>query len=188
MRGGALVFALALLAGPARADNVVFKIASLVPQGSEWHHVLLQMADDWRKVSGGQVNVRLYPGGVAGDDTDVVRKMRLGTLNGGLLTTTGLTDVDRSVLALEIPLAYTSYAELDCTLGRLGPELERKMADKGFIVLAWTDGGWVRFFGKNPIRTPDDLKSAKLFTWAGDDQYVELWKNAGFNPIPLPAT
>lgn len=184
----AAVIVAAASVGPAPAGDVVFKIATLVPQGSEWHRVLLQMAEDWRNASGGRVIVRLYPGGVAGDDTDIVRKMRLGTLNGGLLTSTGLTDVDRSVLALQLPLAYASYGELDCTLERFGPELERKLADKGFVLLAWTDGGWVRFFSKNPIHTPDNLKSAKLFSWAGDDQYVELWKNAGFNPIPLPAT
>jgi TRAP-type C4-dicarboxylate transport system substrate-binding protein len=146
------------------------------------------MVEEWRTLSNGQVTVRIYPGGVAGDDTDVVRKMRLGTLNAGLLTSTGLEDVDRGVLALQIPLAYASYAELDCALEKLGPELERRLAAKGFILLAWTDGGFVRFFSKNPVRTPDDLKSAKLFSWAGDDQYVELWKKAGFNPIPLPAT
>lgn len=117
----AAVIVAAASVGPAPAGDVVFKIATLVPQGSEWHRVLLQMAEDWRNASGGRVIVRLYPGGVAGDDTDIVRKMRLGTLNGGLLTSTGLTDVDRSVLALQLPLAYASYGELDCTLERFGP-------------------------------------------------------------------
>ena len=57
---------------------------------------------------------RLYPGGVTGDDLDIVRKMRLGTLDAGLLTVGGLSHIDRGILALELPLAYADYGELDC--------------------------------------------------------------------------
>ena len=92
--------------GAARADAVLIKMATLVPQGSEWTQILQKMVEEWRTLSNGQVTVRIYPGGVAGDDTDVVRKMRLGTLNAGLLTSTGLEDLDRGILALQIPLAY----------------------------------------------------------------------------------
>jgi TRAP-type C4-dicarboxylate transport system substrate-binding protein len=146
------------------------------------------MGQKWQQVSGGKVVLKLYAGGVAGDDADVVRKMRLGTLNAGLLATTGLADIDRSVLALQIPMLYSDYDEVDWVAERMTPTLEAQIAEKGFVVLAWVDGGWAHFFTKTPARTPDELKSAKLFTWAGDDRYTELWKGAGFNAIPLPAT
>jgi TRAP-type C4-dicarboxylate transport system substrate-binding protein len=68
------------------------------------------------------------------------------------------------------------------------PELEQIYAAKGFVILAWADAGWLHFFAKTPVRVPDDLKAQKLFTWAGDPAGVELWKTAGFNPVPLPAT
>ena len=35
---------------------------------------------------------------------------------------------------------------------------------------------------------PDDLRKLKLFTWAGDAEAVEVWRSAGFNPVPLPST
>ena len=62
------------------------------------------------------------------------------------------------------------------------------MEAKGFIVLGWSEAGWAHFFTKSPVRTPDDMRKLKMFVWAGDDQYVELWKKAGFNPVPLPST
>ena len=170
------------------ADPVVIKMATLVPSGSAWHRSLQEMGQKWQQVSGGKVTLRLYAGGVAGDDADVVRKMRLGTLNAGLLATTGLADIDRSVLALQIPMLYADYDEADWVTGKMTPALDAQFEAKGFVVLAWVDGGWARFFTKAPARTPEELKSAKLFTWAGDDKYTELWKGAGFNPIPLPAT
>jgi TRAP-type transport system periplasmic protein len=170
------------------SDEVVIKMATLAPQGSEWYQALQEMGTAWQKASRGQVAFRLYPGGVAGDDSDVVRKMRLGTLNAGLLSAAGLTDIDRSVLAIEIPLAYADYGELDCVLEQMGPQIERQLDAKGFVLLGWTDAGWAHFFTKSPVRTPDDMKKLKMFVWAGDDQYVELWKKAGFNPVPLPST
>jgi TRAP-type transport system periplasmic protein len=176
------------LAGAAQAQNVVIKMATLVPQGSSWYTILQEMRQQWQSASGGRVILRLYPGGVAGDDSDVVRKMRLGTLDAGVLTSAGLADVDRSIFALELPMGYSSYEEIDAVLEKMSPQLEKIYADKGFIILAWADAGWVHFFTKAPVRTPDDLKSLKLFAWAGDDFAVDLWKSSGFYPVPLPAT
>ena len=186
--GTAAAAAVVGFAGAARADGIVVKMATLVPQGSVWHTTLLEMGQQWQKASGGRVTVRLYPGGVAGDDGDVVRKMRLGTLDASLLTAAGFGDIDRALYALEVPMMYSSYAELDHVLDKMTPMLAQIYAAKGFVVLAWADAGWVHFFAKSPVRTPDDLKGQKLFNWAGDPQSVEMWRAAGFNPVPLPST
>jgi TRAP-type C4-dicarboxylate transport system substrate-binding protein len=166
----------------------VVKMATLAPKGSSWHLILQEMGEKWKTASGGKVKLMLYPGGVAGDDEDVVRKMRLGTLNAGLLTSIGLGDIDRSVLGLQVPMLFGSYEELDYVREKMSPGLEKTFAEKGFVVLNWTDAGWVHFFTKTPVKTPDDLKSLKLFTSAGDVKTIELWKSAGFTPVPLPST
>jgi len=184
----AVVFAIAGLVSPAMAQKATIKIATLVPQGSAWFVTVQEMAQKWQQITGDRVTVRLYPGGVAGDDADVVRKMRLGTLDGGLLTAAGFAEIDRSVFALAIPMAYASYEEFDAVLAQLGPQIEKIYADKGFVVLAWADAGWLHFFTKVPVRMPEDLKAQKLFCWAGDNPAIELWKASGFSPVPLPAT
>jgi TRAP-type C4-dicarboxylate transport system substrate-binding protein len=185
-----LLIALLMLAAsaPAEAQRAMIKMATLVPQGSNWHTILQEMAAKWQDASGGRITVRLYPGGVAGDDTDVVRKMRLGTLDAGVLTVSGFADIDRSIFALCVPMMYDSYQELDAVTAKLTPELEKRYEDKGFVVLALADAGWVHFFATSPVRTPDDLKKLKMFSWAGDDRGIELWKAAGFKPVPLPST
>jgi TRAP-type C4-dicarboxylate transport system substrate-binding protein len=68
------------------------------------------------------------------------------------------------------------------------PRLEANLEAKGFVVLNWADGGWVQFFSKKPVATPEDLRRLKFFQWAGDPQGLEIWKAAGFNPIVAPAT
>lgn len=174
--------------GGAEAQPVLVKMATLVPDGSSWHLILKETADQWNKLSGGRVTVRLFAGGVAGDDPDVVRKMRLGTLQAGVLTSVGVAEIDRSVYALGVPLMFRSYDEVYHVLEKMRPRLEASLEAKGFVVLNWADGGWVHFFAQKPVATPDDLRALKLFTWAGDPKSVEVWRSAGFNPVPLPAT
>jgi TRAP-type transport system periplasmic protein len=188
--GLAAVVAGVLLAGPtvAPAQETVIKLATLVPDGSRWHLVLKEMAEKWKTASGGRVVVRLYPGGVAGDDPDVIRKMRLGTLNAGLLTSVGMAQVDKSVYALGLPLTFDSYEEVYWVLEKMRPKLEASLEAKGFVVLNWVDGGWTRFFAQKPVKVPDDMRALKLFSWAGDTESIEIWKAAGFNPVPLPST
>jgi TRAP-type C4-dicarboxylate transport system substrate-binding protein len=175
-------------ASEAEAQSIVVKMATLVPDGSSWHLVLKETAEKWKTLSGGRVTVRLYPGGVAGDDPDVVRKIRLGTLNAGLLSSVGMAELDRSVYALGVPMMYASYEEVYYVLEKMRPRLEASLDAKGFVVLNWADGGWVHFFTQKPVTTPDDLRALKLFTWSADSRGVETWRSAGFNPVPLPAT
>jgi len=185
---GVLAALVLAAAAPVGAQPVLVKMATLVPDGSSWHLILKETADKWRTLSNGNVNVRLYAGGVAGDDPDVVRKMRLGTLNAGVLTSVGVAEIDKSVYALGVPMMYDSYDELYYVLEKMRPRLESSLEAKGFVVLNWADGGWVHFFAQKPVATPDDLKTAKMFVWAGDATSLDLWKSAGFNPVPLPAT
>lgn len=184
----ALAGLLAAAAPAPVAQAQLVKLATLVPDGSSWHQILKETAAEWRTLSGGKVTLRIYAGGVAGDDPDVVRKMRLGTLNAGVLTAVGVAEIEKSVYALGVPMMYDSYDELYWVLEKMRPRLEASMEAKGFVVLNWADAGWVHFFTLEPVRTPDDLKRLKLFTWAGDSDAIDIWKSGGFNPVPLPAT
>ncbi len=191
-RAPALPLALLVtLLAPASAgaqEPVLVKMGTAAPEGSSWHSILLEMGEEWRKSSGGAVTLRIYPGGVLGDEPDMVRKMRVGQIQAAALTAVGLSDIDEAVAALQIPMMFDSWEELDHVREKLRPELERRLDEKGFVVVNWGDAGWVMFFAKQPFATPDDLRRMKLFVWAGDSKAVDLWKASGFNPIPLAAT
>lgn len=181
------IFILALAAATSHAGPAgrVLKIGTLVPEGSAWYLILKDMGEQW-KAQG--VELRLYPGGVLGDERDVIRKMRIGQVQGGVMTVAGLSEIDKSVMALAMPMMYTSDAELDYVREKMRKHLETRFAQKGFVILNWGDAGWVTFFGKKPIAVPEDLKNMKFFVWAGDNDSLKLWKSAGYNPIPLAPT
>ncbi len=180
----ALALALCALPAPAAAQTVTIKMATLVPTNSSWFLVLKQVADQWNKISNGRVRVILYGGGIKGDDPEVVQAMRLGELQGAVLTSVGIAQIDPSVYALSIPMAYDSYDEVYWVLDKMKPQLDASMESHGFVVLNWADGGWLRFFTTSPVATPDELKKLTLFQWAGDAKTLEIWKTAGFKVRP----
>ena len=173
---------------PALAQASVVKLATLVPEGSVWDKSMRDMGAEWSTATQGRVVLRVYASGVAGDEPDLVRKMRLGTLQAAAITTSGLAEIDPAFQMFNIPMFFDSYPELDAVLGKITPILKQRLEAKGFVLLSWGHGGWVYCFTKTPARTIDDLKKTKMFAWAGDDAMITRWKAAGFNPVPLAAT
>src|SRR5512136_1976356 len=180
--------AVCLAPSQASAQVVTIKVATLVPTNSSWFLVLKEVANTWNKLSNGRVRVILYGGGTKGDDPEVVQAMRLGELQGALLTSVGLAEIEKSVYALSIPMAYDSYNEVYAVLGKMRPRLEAAIEANGFVALNWVDAGWISFFTTKPVATPDDLRKLKLFQWNGDPKSLEIWKIAGFNPRPASST
>jgi TRAP-type C4-dicarboxylate transport system substrate-binding protein len=173
-----LLFAMSAAAAPQR-----MKLGTLAPKDSSFHKILMKMGSEW---AAQDVELKIYPGGVRGGEAEMVRQMRAGALDAGLLTAVGLSEIDSGVEALQsIPMMFRSLAEVDYAGEHLRPRLEKKLRDKGFVVLFWADTGWVRFFSKKPMLHPDDLRKAKLFTWAGDVDAVDAYKAGGFQPVAL---
>jgi TRAP-type C4-dicarboxylate transport system substrate-binding protein len=162
------------------------KLATLAPTGSSYYKSLLAMKEAWRKASGGAIDLVIYGDGKLGGESDTVGLMAVNSLQASMLTTVGLSDIEKGVAGLQnIPMGFHDFAEVDYVGQKLQPMLEEHLAKKGFVVLFWTDAGWVRFFSKKPLVHPDDLKPMKLFTWSGNPDQVEIYKSAGFNAVAL---
>jgi len=173
---------------PARAEIVTVKLATLAPDGSSWHEALKDLAQRWSQVSSGRVQLKIYAGGVAGDEMAVTSKMRIGQFGAALITSQGLSSITPYIKAFALPRVVRSYEELDHALVRLKPELERRLEEKGFVALELADAGMVRLFVPEPTTSVERIRKFKLFTWAGDTEGSRLWSHAGFNVVPLAAT
>ena len=168
--------------------QTVIKMGTLAPDGSPWHQALQLMGERWRKVSAGQVKLVIFAGGVLGDEPDMVNKMRIGQIQAAGLSGAGLSGIEPGVMALQIPMMFDSYEELDYVRERVAPRLEKMIEASGYMVLNWGDVGWVHFFTTRPATRLADMRNMKLFTWAGDNDTLELWKANGFRAVPLAAT
>jgi TRAP-type C4-dicarboxylate transport system substrate-binding protein len=189
MRRGCLPVAAFLLAvALAPAPALTIKLGSLAPVGSPWELGLKRLAAEWERISGGTVSVKIYSGGVAGDEPDMVRKMRIGTLNAALITVSGLQGIFKGVKTLSYPLLLHSDDELAWVLDKMKPFFDAELQKRGFKPVMWSPGGWVYFFSRAPILTPDDLRRQKLWVWSGDPDEIQAYQNAGFQTVTLAST
>jgi TRAP-type C4-dicarboxylate transport system substrate-binding protein len=172
---------------PSFSQTTVIKMGTIAPDGSPWHQILLDIGEKWRQSSGGRIKLVIYAGGKLGDEPGLVDKLRIRQIQAAALSA-GLCDIEPAVKALQLPMMFASYEELDYVRDRMAPRLEALIEKRGFIVLNWGDVGWVHFFTKTPVVRLDDMRKLKLFSWAGDDQVVQLWKANGFRPVALAAT
>jgi len=170
------------------ARNTVIKMATLAPEGTEWHGLLVEMGQRWKAKTGGDVILRLYPGGVVGDERDMIRKMRIGQIHAAAISMEGLQELNPDVYAFILPMIFDDYDDVDWFRERISDDLARGIAENGFKVLTWADVGWAYWYTREPIRVPEDLKDQRIFTTAGDYRSAELWKTAGFNAVPLATT
>ena len=170
------------------ADRQTIKLASLVPDGSIWAKSLRSMGEDWKKATDGRVRLRLYPGGVAGDEPDVVRKMRIGQLGAATLTISGLGEISDAFRVFEVPGFFANNEEALHVLEKLTPILRDALSEEGFELVHWGHTGWVHIFSTSPIRSLDDLRQQKMFVWGSDNRMVDWWKQNGYRPVALAAT
>lgn len=183
----ALAIGLAFVTLGARPDArepIVIKLATLAPNGSAWHEILKEMGARWSEASGQQVELRIYPGGVAGEEADVLRKMRIGQLHAGSLTITGLSRVVPEVYVLAIPMTMRTDEDLQRVREVMQPRLEERLAEAGYVLLNWGDVGWVRFFLPTPDGSIEAVKKLTFPSWS-DDSALELWRAAGFRSARL---
>ena len=178
----------AAAAAPAGAAGFTIKMATLSPDGSPWDGFFESMGQDWEKGTDGRVSLTIYPGGVAGDEPDILRKMKIGQYHAAALSVSGLADISKDFTVFEIPLFFRSEQEMFHVLGELTPGLRAKLDEKGFVLLGWGYVGQVHFFTNRRARTVEEMQRLKIFTWAGDEAMTDWWRQGGFKPVALAAT
>lgn len=177
------IIAVVLLSASLQA--ITIKIASIVPAKSPWANALDEIGREWKKITNGQVTLRVYPGGIAGSEEDTIRKMRMGAIGGAMLSNFGMQKILKDVYVLNIPFMIRSDAELNYVLERLQPHLEKQIEAQGFKVVIWSSSGWVKFFSEHPVVYPEDLKKHKLSFATGEPELEQSFKKSGFHIVPI---
>ena len=88
--------------------GVTIKLATLAPEGSTWHKRLRKMGDEWSEITDGEVQLKIYAGGVVGNETVMLRKMRIGQLHAGAVTNLGLLEIDPGPQVINTPILINS--------------------------------------------------------------------------------
>jgi TRAP-type C4-dicarboxylate transport system substrate-binding protein len=162
-------------------------MATIAPKGSKAERILRAWDGSVREKTGGRVKFRFYPGGVEGDERDVLRKMtpQAHLLDATTLTSVGLGTIVRSTSVLQVPGLFKSYKDLSSVRSAMDAEWRKAFDDSGYQLLGWFDIGFGHIFSNQPIARPSDLKKARPWVWRDDPVFPVLLKIVGANGIPL---
>jgi TRAP-type C4-dicarboxylate transport system substrate-binding protein len=168
-----------------QAQQYTIKFATLAPEGSTWIKVMRELDTAVRADSGGRLGFKLYPGGVAGDEKDVIRKIRLGQYGGGGFTGVGLGEVAKEIRIMDAPVFFHNFDEVAFIQNKYEGEFEKALEEGGFVLLGWVEVGFVYVFSNKLVRSFSDLKSMKPWMWEGDPIAQTAYQAIGVSPVPL---
>lgn len=182
-----LILTLALLGTSyASASETKFiKFATLAPQGSTWMKVMDELNLELQRETQGALKFKMFSGGVQGDEKDVVKKIKIGQLHAGGFTGVGIGEIAPQVRILDAPWLFNNYEEVDHVYKAFDKDLTEALDKAGYVLLGWTELGFVYVFSKSPINGPDEMKKNKMWVWEGDPIAEAAYKAIGVSPIPL---
>jgi TRAP-type transport system periplasmic protein len=167
------------------ADPFVIKFATVAPEGSTWMKTMRELDGAIKEKSGGQISFRIYAGGVAGDELDVLRKIRIGQIHAAAFSGVGFGEILPMVRVMDLPFLFRSHEEVDRVHTEMEGLFSTRFREKGFELLAWAEVGDVHLFSQEPIRKVGDMGRLKVWVWSGDPIAKETFSAMGANPIPL---
>jgi TRAP-type C4-dicarboxylate transport system substrate-binding protein len=163
----------------------VIKIASLAPRSTPWGQGLERLAAEWAQITNGRVRLTIFHGGVAGNEEDSIRKMRLGQIQGAVLTTAGLATIVPETMGMSFPGILESSDEVNYILGEMEDDLNGLFAGYGYEILAWSNAGWINIFSTVPVLEPRDLDGVKISSGTLPEEINGVFRNMGMQPVPV---
>ena len=179
-----LTIGLGLAAIPAGAATI--KIATVAPDGTAWMREMRAAGEAVKTRTEGRVEIKYYPGGVMGDSATVLRKIKIGQLQGGAFTGSEASLIAKDAQIYSLPFTFRSEAEIEQVRTRLAPLLKQQFAEQGFQLLGVSGGGFAYLMSTRDIKGRDDLKAAKVWVPQGDTIAEMAFKASGVTPISLP--
>lgn len=181
-----VIVSMSVVTGVAGATQL--KIATVAPEGSGWMQSMRLAAGEIKSKTNGRVEIKFYAGGVMGNDKKVLRKIRIGQLQGGVFTANGLSERYRDILIYGLPLVFRTQEEADYVRERMDPLLTQGLDDSGFVSFGFAGGGFAKLMGNEPIGHLDDLRGRKVWVPEGDTISYEAMVALNLAPVILPIT
>lgn len=184
-----LLTTLLVLAGwQTGAEAATLKLATVAPEGSQWMKTMRDGAAEIKERTDGRVVIKLYGGGVMGAEKSMLRKMRIGQLQGGAFVASGLSPVFPDINIYSLPLVFTSQEEIDYVREQLDARLLEGLEKEGFVSFGFAGGGFARILSNVPVRSLDDFKGQKVWVPEGDRVGYQAMEAFGLSPVTLPLT
>ena len=177
---------LSLLIVVSQVSARTIKIATISPDGTLWMQEMRAGAKEVKKRTQGRVVFKFYPGGVMGSDENVLRKIRIGQLQGGAVTMGSLRGVYSDIDIYSLPYLFSSFKQVDYVRERLDQTLLDELEKKGFVAFGFGEGGFTYMMSDSPLYTVEDVRKQKVWIPGGNKVGEAVFNSAGVSPVTLP--
>jgi TRAP-type C4-dicarboxylate transport system substrate-binding protein len=175
-----------LLLISSMAEARVFKIATVSPDGTFWMQEMRAGADEVKKMTQGRVEFKFYPGGVMGSDDSVLRKIRIGQLQGGAVTAGSMTAIAPDIAIYELPYLFDSLEQVDYVRSRMDADLITSLEEKGFVSFGLAEGGFSYMMSDEPLQSVAQVANKKVWLPSNHEVGEAVFSSANISPVPLP--
>ncbi|MEW8691432.1 MAG: TRAP transporter substrate-binding protein DctP [Candidatus Thiodiazotropha endolucinida] len=179
---------LLLLLNPMSQAGTTLKIATLAPDGTNWMKEMRAAAKQIKQQTDGRVKIRFYPGGVMGNDSSVLRKIRIGQLHGGAITGGGLSSIYKDAQVYTLPFQFRNLQEVDAVRQVMDPQIIEGIKKQGYISFGLSEGGFAYLLSNSPVTSTENMRDLKIWIPEGDQVNASMFQELGISPVPLPLT
>lgn len=169
----------------ATEDGQVLKVALAIPRSQEIEIEVKKYNDKLAAMTNNSVKVRIYWGGAAGDDLDVLRKMKMGQMDATAVSLELCSQFVRQALVLTAPALFTNYKQLDAVRSALTPAMDKEAYDNGMKIMGWGDVGRLRLMSKEPVSSLSDFRKTRPWLYPQSEMLKDFYKQVNATGIPL---
>lgn len=173
---------------PFAAGATDLKLATVAPEGSSWMKDLRGAGLQIKERTGGRVNIKFYGGGIQGTDKKVLRKIRIGQLQGGVFTSNSLEERYPDILIYGLPMLFNSQDEVDYVRQKMDARLTAGLEKAGFVSYGFAGGGFAYLMTGKPVAGLADLRGQKIWVPEGDQTSYVAMQALQLLPVVLPIT
>jgi len=166
--------------GRASGNAIEIRVASPLPQNSDWGRTLNRIAGEVHRQTNGAVRLTPMHDGVHGSESTMISRLATNTIQGALLTSFGISGIVPAVMNLSVPFKIRDDAELELVLREILPYLEEQTNSTNFVILAWSKAGWVNIFSREPVLEPSDLRRMTLATSPDSENMNRVFREMEF--------
>ncbi|MDR2211929.1 MAG: TRAP transporter substrate-binding protein DctP [Spirochaetaceae bacterium] len=163
--------------------QIVIKLASMVPENTEWGQALNKLSAEWSRISNGEVRLQVYANGTQGAEDAVLQKLNMNTIQAAVLTSFGLNKIAPDILTLSCPFLIRNDAELTEVLRAVKKDFEAQINSQNYFSLALVRGGWIKFFSREPVFIPADLKRQKVGSIPSEPELAQAFRIMGYQVV-----
>ncbi len=182
----ALAAVLAAATGTAQSQTVL-RIGYATSATSHYGVGTTAFCDEMEKGTQGRYKCQQCPAAARGGGREQIEAVQLGTQDLVNTSTGPLGNFVPEVRIVDIPFLFRDYDHARKVMdGPIGQDLQKKMAAKGLINLAWTENGFRHMTNsKRSINSAEDASGLKMRTME-NKVHMEGYKTFGILPTPMP--